>query len=165
MQVKCSICEKLFNKKFNLKTKHHFCSKECWRKYLRKNLTLPFPKKGQNFNTGRTWFKKGKTTSEKQKEIAKRNWIGSNNPRWSPIGTKRKSHDYIIIKIAENLWMPEHIVVAERKIGRKLYRDECVHHINEIKDDNHPSNLKVMLKKDHKSYHAKNKHYAKNFKN
>ena len=30
----------------------------------------------------------------------------------------------------------EHIVVAEKKLGRELKDGECVHHLNEIRNDN-----------------------------
>lgn len=36
-----------------------------------------------------------------------------------------------------------HRVLAEEKIGRKLTKRERVHHLNENKTDNRPSNLKV----------------------
>lgn len=37
----------------------------------------------------------------------------------------------------------EHVVVAERALGRKLPRGAEVHHVNEIKTDNSPSNLVI----------------------
>jgi hypothetical protein len=38
---------------------------------------------------------------------------------------------------------PEHRVVMEKKIGRKLARDETVHHKNGDRLDNHPENLEL----------------------
>ena len=49
----------------------------------------------------------------------------------------------------------EHIVVAEKKLRRKLRKEEIVHHINEIKDDNRPENLRVFpTNTAHSKYHA-----------
>ena len=48
----------------------------------------------------------------------------------------------------------EHIVVAERKLGRLLKDGECVHHLNEIRNDNREENLIVFkTKADHTAFH------------
>lgn len=51
-------------------------------------------------------------------------------------------------------WTKEHQLIAEWVSGRKLGEDECVHHMNFIKTDNRPENLKVMTNSDHNSYHT-----------
>lgn len=49
----------------------------------------------------------------------------------------------------------EHILVAEEKLGRPLNPGECVHHIDENKKNNSPSNLMVFkTNSDHAKYHT-----------
>jgi hypothetical protein len=100
-------------------------------------------------------FKKGHINSLKQKEIARQMWLGDKNPRWKPIGSKRMNHGYILVKIDEHKWVKEEWIIAEKMLGRKLYRDEVVHHINGNKNDNRPENLRVMTKDEHKKLHLK----------
>lgn len=46
-----------------------------------------------------------------------------------------------------------HRIVAENMIGRLLYPNEVVHHVNGDKKDNRPENLQVMDKIDHHILH------------
>ena len=51
-----------------------------------------------------------------------------------------------------------HTVIVERELGRYLTKDEVVHHINHIRDDNRPENLVLMDKHEHMSMHMKERH-------
>ena len=51
-------------------------------------------------------------------------------------------------------YVREHILIMEAHLGRYLTSDEVVHHIDENKLNNDISNLQLMTKWEHKSYHS-----------
>ena len=52
-------------------------------------------------------------------------------------------------------YVPEHIVLIEKKIGRRLRKNEVVHHIDGDRLNNNIGNLVVLSRKFHSSHHAK----------
>src|SRR4051812_32259158 len=56
-------------------------------------------------------------------------------------------------KAGAKAYTPEHVIVAERKLGRKLERGEVVHHVNGINSDNRPENLYVCYRATHSALH------------
>jgi len=52
-----------------------------------------------------------------------------------------------------------HRSVAEKKIGGRIGRGRVVHHIDGNKQNNQPSNLRVMSRSDHSSLHAKKRRW------
>ena len=40
----------------------------------------------------------------------------------------------------------EHIIVMEGMLGRYLWPEESVHHLNGVKDDNRPDNLELWVR-------------------
>lgn len=74
--------------------------------------------------------------------------MGKNHPNWS--GGKHKTFYGYIRVYAPNHprscrnYILEHILIAEKKLGRFLKKGEVVHHINGKRDDNKPKNLMVF---------------------
>jgi len=94
------------------------------------------------------------SNSDTQREIVKKRMLSSDNPRWKPIGSKRENgHGYMLTK-TKNGWIEESRLVAEKILKRKLTKNETIHHINYIKDDNRKENLFLMLRKEHKAWHT-----------
>lgn len=52
-------------------------------------------------------------------------------------------------------WRVEHKMVVEHIIGREILDNEVVHHMDFNPSNNHPSNLMLMDKHEHLSFHAK----------
>ncbi len=70
-------------------------------------------------------------------------------------GYSKKPNGYIEITMGENKGRLQHVVIMEEKIGRMLFANECVHHINHKRDDNRECNLQLMTRSEHASIHAK----------
>ncbi|MBK7689223.1 MAG: HNH endonuclease [Elusimicrobia bacterium] len=52
-------------------------------------------------------------------------------------------------------WVYTHRRVAEKMIGGKIYSGREVHHIDQDKTNNRPSNLMIVSKAEHRSIHRK----------
>lgn len=89
---------------------------------------------------------------------------GSNNGRWNP-GKLTSSHGYVLVRVPKDhhrgfgppglsyAYAYEHDLVMEHEIGRHLISGEIVHHKNEKKQDNSPSNLEIKTLSEHMRHH------------
>lgn len=81
-------------------------------------------------------------------------------------GRSKKSDGYILRTIRTHPYADkfgrvyEHRFIMEQSLGRYLTKDEQIHHINEIRDDNRIENLKLMSRTEHLKFHFGNKDYS-----
>lgn len=84
---------------------------------------------------------------------------GSKNPKWNG-GRMTHSEGYILIRMPEHPnaigdYVYEHRYIMECHLGRLLNKDEHIHHINEVKNDNRIENLQVVSPTEHAKIHIK----------
>lgn len=94
----------------------------------------------------------GNRTPEQRKNIAsgqRKYW--DKNAR----GKTKKPNGYIEYTRGENKFRSEHRVTAENILGRKLLKNEVVHHIDGNKTNNSPNNLTVMTRAAHTTLHRR----------
>lgn len=70
------------------------------------------------------------------------------------VGYSVKPNGYIEITMGKNKGRLQHVVLMEESIGRKLFSNECVHHIDHNKQNNLIENLQLMTRAEHSRLHA-----------
>ena len=120
-------------------------------KFLVGNTFNKFPKghiawcKGMKGYTNKGSFKKGnipKTVFKKGQKA------------WNYKGGRNRRKDGYILFLVNGKYLFEHRYICEIILGRFLTKEEVVHHINEIRDDNRPENLFLFpSNKSHRAYH------------
>ena len=110
-----------------------------------KTHSLKSKKKNSLSHLGQVPWNKGKKLPQ---------YSGKSGGNWKG-GRKKDANGYIMIYMPEHPfrgrhpYIFEHRLVMEKSSGRYLTKNEQVHHINGIKDDNRPENLMLLVKNKH----------------
>lgn len=79
-------------------------------------------------------------------------------------GVRITPNGYAEFTTGKNKGRSVHILVMENRIGRKLYPDECVHHIDEDKLNNDENNLCLLTRSAHMRLHRLQDELSGNFR-
>ncbi len=84
---------------------------------------------------------------ERMRTAAHRRWAGKAR------GTRINSKGYVEFTSGPDVGRLQHDVIVEQRIGRRLRPDEIVHHRDECRSNNDPSNLELMTRGEHSRLH------------
>jgi hypothetical protein len=79
---------------------------------------------------------------------------GASNGRYKGGAVYNKVHDRFMVNRGDGIFTCRARKVMEEHLGRKLERDEVVHHINGDKHDDRIENLVVMSNSEHSRLHG-----------
>jgi hypothetical protein len=94
--------------------------------------------------------KKSRTHIENMKKAFRKRLLTAKGKRI------HKQTGYVVITIGENVGRSEHVVTMEKQIGRRIRKNEVVHHIDGNRTNNHVSNLSLMTRNEHTRLHRSN---------
>ena len=117
---------------------------------------MPYPKKGECRNTGKTRFKKGHKGYWQGRK--RPTMTGRKHPQWKGIIQDKNGYIFILMPnhpfCTNKGYIRRSRLVMEKKLGRYLTPEEVVHHINGIKDDDRIKNLQLFANKsNHTKFH------------
>jgi hypothetical protein len=82
--------------------------------------------------------------------------LGPNHRNWRGGRSIESRSGYVRVFCDEEgrpRYIYEHVLVAEKKIGRRIVPGEVVHHLNCDRTDNRPENLRVVSRAEHVRLH------------
>ncbi len=145
MTICCEFCKKEFTIlecQFRAKKGYKFCSQYCRDESRKRKYKICLQCKKEFYPERNSQIFCSNSCSAINKFIR----LGKDKKKWMENG-------YWVLYRRYDKPIKEHIKIMEDHIGRKLEKDEIVHHINEIRTDNRIENLKLMTRGEHSKYH------------
>ena len=148
--ISCHFCNKEFyllesvirSRTKQVGTAPQYCSKKCEGMSKRTRKVVNCKQCNKEFETTRNLF----CSRICRDEYFKINGMKKKSGYWFENG-------YKILYVNGNKSIKEHIKIMENAIGRKLEKDEVVHHINSNIGDNRIENLALMTRSEHSRLH------------
>lgn len=148
IKIICKQCGKEFDVgKSDYRVKHNtikYCSQKCSGEALKKGKLIKCKQCGKEFYSTRNMFCSSKCFYDYKKENYKHKEYEENG--------------YIVLyKNGYNKKgnAKQHVLIMENYLGRRLNKNEVVHHIDGNKKNNDISNLKLMTRAEHSRFHRK----------
>lgn len=148
----CDYCGKSFSVVRSRVKTAKCCSRKC-RYKNKKGKYIKCEKCGKDFYVTLARLRQSKKHNHKTRYCSQQCYSrkGKNNYFWKN-GIYKDRDGYIKIYTDKGK-IREHRYLAEKVLGRKLEKNEVIHHINGKRDDNRLENLRLMTKKEHDTYH------------
>lgn len=112
------------------------------------------------YKNGHYW--KGKHHSAETRERISEAGRAEKNPNWNG-GRMISSHGYIKVLVKRGnkyVYVYEHDLVIETYLGRRLTKEERVHHINKNRQDNRIENLQLLTNSEHAILHNRERYLS-----
>lgn len=156
----CSTCGRTFKHRDRTKVLgKHYCSRECW--YGRNHPPeAPLLQERKCTHCGAVYtVRRGVLIAGKRPFCSAVCYHahnrGENHGQWAGGRWLEQSKGYICIAVKNGGHRPEHIVIAEKVLGRRLRKGEVVHHVNGDKTDNRQNNLLICTNVYHTALHQR----------
>lgn len=147
--ITCLACHKTIEIPFNRRAKR-FCSRKCAKSVTKKppSLILTCPTCSGLFAV-RDWKRKRGQRIYCSQSCARQPKILSKHPRWKG-GRCLDTSGYVLVSVGDGEQIREHILIAEKALGKPLPDGVVVHHHDGDRSNNDPSNLVIC---ENNAYH------------
>lgn len=163
---KCNHCGKRFYVIPARLNTTKFCSKKCKSESEKNKVERVCCQCNKSFSVVPSQIKigKGKYCSNVCRYESMKSLKGQKSRGWQGGKTLLNGYVYIYTDIPHprkinGIYVKRSILVAEKKIGRYLKKDEIVHHVNEIITDDRPENLQVLTLSEHVKLHRRQRYW------